>query len=70
MASCRVGDCQPPACPIIIHSTNYPAAIGMEAVLSDSGWRVERVTPYGDLDWIAESWLPLAERLLTSTDVG
>jgi CheY-like chemotaxis protein len=44
--------------PIIVHSTNLHAAIGMEAVLEEVGWSVERVAPYGDLEWVTASWLP------------
>jgi hypothetical protein len=59
---------RPPACPIIIHSTNYPAALAMEAILAERDWRVERMTPYGDLDWIEEMWLPAVIRLLQASD--
>ena len=45
-------------CPIVIHSTNTSAAAGMELVLQDGGWTVSRVTPYGDLDWVPEAWMP------------
>jgi hypothetical protein len=44
-------------CPIVIHSTNAPAATGMQLVLEASGWDVQRVVPYGDLEWISERWL-------------
>jgi len=44
--------------PIVIHTTNQHAAIAMEALLDDSGWTVSRVCPYGDLQWVSESWLP------------
>ena len=49
---------RPPACPVVIHTTNRPAAVGMEAELADAGWDVSVVIPYGDLEWIAEEWLP------------
>lgn len=52
-----------PVCPIIIHSTNYPAAFDMQAELADRGWRVERIAPYDDLAWIADAWLPLVIEL-------
>ena len=54
-----------PVCPIIIHSTNCIAVIGMERVLQESGWQVETVAPYGHLAWVAEAWWPLVKRLLT-----
>jgi len=54
-----------PACPLIIHSTNRQAVIGMEQVLLERGWQVETVAPYGDLVWVAEAWWPMVKRLLT-----
>jgi CheY-like chemotaxis protein len=47
-----------PQCPIVVHTTNVPAAVGMEMALTDAGWSVARVLPYGDTAWIAEAWLP------------
>jgi CheY-like chemotaxis protein len=52
-----------PVCPVIIHSTNYPAALGMEAELVERGWSVERIAPYDDLAWVQEAWLPLVLEL-------
>ena len=46
----------PPACPVIIHSTNTHAAVAMEAELQDAGWQVQRVTPYEDLAWVDREW--------------
>jgi putative addiction module component (TIGR02574 family) len=45
-----------PLCPVIVHTTNLSAGDGMERVLSDAGWEVTRITPYGHLDWIHEMW--------------
>lgn len=58
---------RPPHCPVVIHSTNVPAAIGMEQTLADRGWQVERVLPYDDLRWIHEAWLPLMRRLIVAS---
>ncbi len=55
---------QTAACPIIIHSTNYDAVVGMESVLTESGWHVAKVQPYGDLAWIDEAWWPLVREQL------
>jgi len=55
---------QRPQCPVVIHSTNVRAALAMEGDLTESGWQVERITPYDDLAWVAEAWLPLARRLI------
>ena len=49
-------------CPVVIHSTNYPAAVGMEMALGDSGWTVETIAPYGDLEWIEEAWFPVVKK--------
>ena len=46
-----------PCCPVIIHSTNSSAALGMEIVLTEAGWKAFRVIPYGDLEWIDEIWI-------------
>ena len=47
-----------PCCPVVLHTTNQPAAQGMEMVLVDAGWHVRRVSPYGDMEWIDEVWFP------------
>lgn len=53
-----------PVCPVIIHSTNVPAADGMASVLSAAGWQVASVRPYGDLAWVGEAWWPLVREQL------
>jgi len=45
-----------PVCPVILHSTNTVAVHGMQLALEDQGWMTYRVTPHGDLEWIATSW--------------
>ena len=30
----------------------------MEVLLDENGWSVSRISPYGDLEWIGEVWLP------------
>jgi hypothetical protein len=51
-------------CPVIIHSTNQLAAIGMEDDLSQVGWDVVRILPYDDLAWIDECWFPAIRKRL------
>ncbi len=46
-----------PVCPVVIYTTNRPAAVGMKAELTDAGWDVRVVVPYGDLEWIGDEWL-------------
>lgn len=61
---------QPARCPVVIHSTNYPAAAGMEMVLADSGWSVERIAPYGDLEWIDEAWFPAIRNQIVESAIA
>ena len=53
-----------PCCPIIVHSTNVVGALSMCQTLRSAGWTVEQVIPYGDLEWIEQSWRPLVTELL------
>jgi hypothetical protein len=55
-----------PVCGVIVHSTNGPAADGMQFLLQDAGWNVGRIQPYGDLEWVAESWMPLVRERVGS----
>ncbi len=55
---------QQPTCPLIIHSTNRLAVDGMEFDLVEAGWAVQRIAPFGDLDWIEEAWIPAVLRAL------
>jgi hypothetical protein len=55
---------QPPTCPVIVHSTNGPAAYGMQFCLETAGWTVTRVHPFDDLAWVERDWLPEIERAL------
>lgn len=48
---------QPPSCPVIIHTTNSPAAVGMQSVLDEAGWKTARVLPVGGMSWIPTIWL-------------
>ena len=45
-----------PVCPVVIHSTNRPAVVGMQTELAEAGWDVRVVVPYGDLEWIDVEW--------------
>jgi len=54
-----VADClaeRRPICPVIIHTTNATAAVGMRSVLDESGWSTIRITPYDADRWIGETW--------------
>lgn len=48
---------QPPTCPVLIHSTNAPAALAMRTELEECGWKCERVIPGPGEDWIRADWL-------------
>jgi CheY-like chemotaxis protein len=45
-----------PVCPVVIHTTNSPAPVGMEMVLQEAGWKTYRVVPFDDLEWIPTDW--------------
>ncbi len=56
----------PPVCPVIVHTTNTPAGVGMELKLKAAGWKTKRMVPYGDMEWIPEMWFPTARKLLSN----
>ena len=58
---------QEATCPVVIHSTNSPAAVGMEMALIEGGWTTYRIMPYGDLEWVAELWFPTIKHAIFST---
>jgi hypothetical protein len=53
-----------PICPVLIHSSNAMAAPGMIMVLEVAGWICSRVSPYNDLEWVDEAWVPGLKRYL------
>lgn len=53
-----------PSCPVLIHSSNFTAASGMENILENAGWTVERIAPFDDLKWIKTQWSGRLEALL------
>lgn len=53
-----------PSCPVIIHSSNRDAALGMKFCLRDAGWTTEQVVPTPDLDWIGNEWTAKVRELL------
>jgi len=56
-----------PLCPVIIHTTNSPAAAGMEMVLQDAHWKTFRVCPCGDLEWIPTTWFRMMRRAIVGS---
>jgi CheY-like chemotaxis protein len=55
---------KPAVCPVVIHTTNAPAAAGMEMVLKDARWKTYRVVPFDDLEWIPTDWLRTVRRAI------
>jgi CheY-like chemotaxis protein len=47
---------QEPACPVILHSTNTDAVVGMHEELEEAGWKTKRVVPFEDMTWIERDW--------------
>jgi hypothetical protein len=56
-----------PVCPVIIHSTNTAAALGMEMVLREAQWETKRVIPFGDLEWIPSQWFRAIRKAVVDT---
>ena len=53
---------KPAVCPVVIHTTNTNAAVSMTSALADAGWRIRRVVPFDDMNWIATSWASAIRR--------
>lgn len=53
---------QPALAPVVVHTTNTSAGDRMVEMLLRCGWNCDRVTPYGGMDWIEETWLPLVRK--------
>ncbi len=60
----HLADCQP-VCPVLIHSTNRPAAESMLLTLRDAKWTADRIAPIGD-DWIEAYWYPIAVEMMAA----
>lgn len=54
-------------CPVVIHSSNSDAAVGMEMVLQEAHWKTYRVFPVDDREWIAAQWFPTVRRAIVGT---
>lgn len=59
---------QEPAQSVMVHSSNYDAALGMECVLEESKYTERRVTQYDDLLWICKDWINTAKQFLSDMD--
>lgn len=55
---------QIPACPVILHTSNYTAREGMIFTLERFGWKTSYVRPYNDLEWIGDVWRIEVEKYL------
>jgi hypothetical protein len=55
-----------PVCPVVIATTNSPAADGMERVLHEAHWQTYRVIPFDDLAWIAKDWFKAMRQAILS----
>ena len=53
----------PCLCPVILHTSNTDRVWSMHNEFRFGGWDAEHVTPLGT-DWIKQSWLPVAGKLL------
>jgi hypothetical protein len=57
-----------PCCSVLIHSSNAMAAPGMMMVLEDAGCTCSRLSPYNDLEWVQEAWIPELKNYLESKE--
>lgn len=55
-----------PGPPVVIHTTNRTAGDGMEDTLRAAGWKVDRIVPYGNLDWVREIWSRCARNAIVA----
>jgi hypothetical protein len=53
----------PPACPVIVHTSNGERGTWMMGEFELGGWKRHRVAPIGD-DWIERDWYRLVRRIL------
>jgi len=58
------------SCPVLIHSSNGPAASGMMFALEDADWQVDRVVPFDDMDWISGTWISRVQDMLKPSANG
>ena len=59
----------PCLCPVILHTSNTDRVWSMHNEFRFGGWDAEHVTPLGT-DWIKQSWLPVAGKLLNKLTSG
>ncbi len=59
---------RPPACPVIVHSSNYQMAPVMIEMLRESGWPATIVTPHSQLalGWVETEWRNEIEWLIAN----
>jgi CheY-like chemotaxis protein len=55
---------QKPVCPVIIHTTNSNAADAMTEMLGAAGWKIRRVVPFDDMNWITTAWFAAMRRAI------
>jgi hypothetical protein len=55
---------QGPVCPVLIHTTNAPAADDMTRMLRGAGWKTRRVVPFDDTEWIKTDWFFTVRRAI------
>ena len=51
-----------PVCPVVIHTSNGPAADAMTDTLRTAGGKTRRVMPFDDTAWILDDWFPALRR--------
>ncbi len=59
----------PCLCPVILHTSNTDRVWSMHNEFRFGGWDTEHVMPFGT-EWIKQSWLPVARKLLNKLTSG
>jgi ADP-ribosylglycohydrolase len=57
----------PCLCPVILHTSNTDRVWSMHNEFRFGGWNAEHVMPFGN-EWINQSWLPVARKLLGASE--
>ena len=55
---------RPPEAPVVIHSTNGPAAEAMRSELLNAGYNVVRVLPAEGFGWVRRQWFRVVRSLI------
>lgn len=61
---------RPARCPVVVHSSNSIAAVGMMERLREHRWPARRVVPYDDVAWIPRDWFRAVRDAIVASAAG